>query len=214
MLKFFPAIILIQMITALMIVVALNWSNDYQLMAVIVVFILIIAVLAAFWITHIAREMVRDERLKIYQRHAQEREQMLVTAEQEKAGIVAEKSRLQEQHAREREQILLDAERAKAAATAENYQQMEKAVRKAHRAANFKVGAAVTLTAAAGGVMLFSQLVTIGMVVLVASGSGLAGYLVRARHERLYRSKQALLTQPEASAPSGKQRFLQNNSDQ
>jgi ABC-type multidrug transport system fused ATPase/permease subunit len=193
--KFFPAIILIQLITAMMVMTALNWSADYQLLAVIALFAVIVAVLAAFWIAHIALEMVRDERQKIYQQHAQEREQMLVTAEQEKADIVAEKSQLQQNHAREREQILLDAERAKAAMVEENYQKMEEAVRKAHSKANLKVGAAFALTAAAGGVMLFSQLLTVGIMVLVASSSGLAGYLARARHERLSRYRQLYLQQ-------------------
>ena len=52
------------------------------------------------------------------------------------------------------------------------------------------MGAAFAAAVGAGGIMVFSQLVTVGMMVLVASGSGLAGYLARARHERLSRNKQ------------------------
>ena len=114
----------------------------------------------------------------------------MLNAEREKAGIAEERSKLQERHARERERILLEAERDKANVVTESYRHLEKEIRRAHGKANFKVGVAFTLAAAAGGVMVFSQLVTVGMMVLVASGSGLAGYLTRARHERLSRQKQ------------------------
>jgi hypothetical protein len=51
------------------------------------------------------------------------------------------------------------------------------------------MGVICTLATVTGGVLIFSQLITVGMMVLVASGSGLAGYLARARHERLSREK-------------------------
>ncbi len=60
----------------------------------------------------------------------------------------------------------------------------------------FKVGLAFSAAAIAGGVMIFSQLVTVGVMVLVASGSGLSGYILRARHEQVSRRKQLALTGP------------------
>ncbi|WP_152555613.1 hypothetical protein [Methylomarinum vadi] len=189
MFKFLPGIVLIQLITGFMVVAAFNWSRDVQLVVVIVLFCLIVGLLAAFWFAYIARDMYKNELQQMHERHAQEREKLLLKAEREKAGIAEEQSKLQERHARERERILLEAEREKAHVVTESYRQLEKEIRKAHARANFKVGAAFTLAAAAGGVMVFSQLVTVGMMVLVASGSGLAGYLARARHERLSRKK-------------------------
>ncbi len=189
MLKFLPGIVLIQLITALMLVAAFNWSRDVQLVIVIVFFCLIVGLLAAFWFAYIARDMYRNELLEMREKHAREREKILLNAEREKAGIAEERSKLQQQHARERERILLQAEREKSDVVTESYRQLEKEIRKAHARANLKVGAAFTVAAAAGGVMLFSQLVTVGMMVLVASGSGLAGYLARARHERLSRKQ-------------------------
>ena len=50
---------------------------------------------------------------------------------------------------------------------------------------NFGTGKAIDWAVGIGGIMIISQLVTIGMMMLVASGSGLAGYLVRARQDRL-----------------------------
>lgn len=172
-----------------MVVAAFNWSPDVQLVIVIILFCLIVGLLAAFWFAYIARDIYKNEVQQMRERQAQEREKLLVNAEREKAGIAEERSKLQERHARERERILLEAEREKAHVVTESYRQLEKEIRKAHARANLKVGAAFTVAAAAGGVMVFSQLVTVGMMVLVASGSGLAGYLARARHERLSRKK-------------------------
>ena len=93
----------------------------------------------------------------------------MLNAEREKASIAEERSKLQEQHARERERILLDAERAKASIATESYRPMELEIRKAHARANFKVGAAFAVANAVGGVMIFSQLITVGMMVLIAS---------------------------------------------
>lgn len=168
---------------------AFSWSKDTQLLIVLGLFALIIAVLAAFWFSSIARDMFQEDHRVLLERYSQERERMLLQAEREKADIASEKSQLQEQHAKEREQILLAAEREKAHFASESYRQLEKEIRKAHSKANLKVAGAFSLAAAAGGLMIFSQLITVGMMVLVASGSGLAGYLARARHERLSRQK-------------------------
>ena len=172
-----------------MVLAAMNWQQDPQLLAVMVLFSLIVGILAAFWFAYIARDMHKQEQQRMLERHAQERENILLNAEREKANIVSERSKLQEQHARERERLLLEAEREKAGIVSESYRQLEKAIRKAHAKANFKVGLAFLVATAAGGVMIFSQLITVGMMVLVASGSGLAGYLARARHERIAQNK-------------------------
>ena len=82
--------------------------------------------------------------------------------------------------------ILLAAEREKATIALQSYRNQEKELRKAHAKANFKAGVICSLAAA---VLIFSQLITVGMMVLIASGSGLAGYMARARYERLSSDK-------------------------
>ena len=190
MLKFLPGIIFIQLVTIGLMLMAVNWSHDFQLIIVIAVIAIISAILAAFWFSSIARNIYNDEQAQVLERHAQEREQFLREAEREKSSIIEEKSQLQDLHAREREKMLLAAEREKASITAESYRKIEKETRKAHSRANFKVGMAFAVAAGAGGIMIFSQLVTVGAMLLVASGSGLSGYILRARHERLSRSRQ------------------------
>jgi uncharacterized membrane protein YraQ (UPF0718 family) len=187
--KFLLGIIVIQLVTAITVIAALNWLQDPQFIAVVVLLSLIMALLAAFWFVYIGRDLHKNELQKTQERHAFERERILLNAEREKASITAERSKLQEQHARERERILLAAEREKSDIALQSYRNQEKEIRKAHAKANFKAGVICTLAAATGGALIFSQLITVGMMVLIASGSGLAGYLARARHERLSRDK-------------------------
>jgi len=193
MFQFLPGIILIQLVTGGLVLATFNWSQDIQLIIVLAAIALISAVLTAFWFSSIARNLFHNEQAFMMERHALDREKILKEAEQEKAVVQNEKSQMQDLHARERESILLDAERDKAKTVSESYEKIEKESRKAHGRANLKVGAAFALAAGAGGVMIFSQLITVGVMFLVASGSGLTGYLMRARHDRLSRKKQLAL---------------------
>ncbi|MCK5354389.1 MAG: hypothetical protein KAJ63_04675 [Methyloprofundus sp.] len=193
--KFLPGIIFVQLVTSGLVLMAFNWSHDFQLMIVIVVITLLSGVLAAFWFASIARNLYIDDQATLLQRHAQDRESMLKESEREKADVIKETSELREQHARDRERILLDAERDKANTVAESYRKIVEESRRAHAKANFKVGLAFAAAVGAGGVMIFSQLITVGAMVLVASGSGLGGYILRARHEQISRKKQLAVSE-------------------
>lgn len=156
MFKFFPGILLIQLVTAGLVFISIRWSQDPQLIIVVVVFGLILAVLTTFWFGSIVQNMQQSTHAKMQAKHAQDRERILRRAEREKAQV-----------------------------TSESYRQIEKASQKAVAKTNFKMGAALAVAIGAGGFMILSQLVTVGMMVLVASGSGLAGYLIRVRQDRL-----------------------------
>ena len=161
MFKFLPGIILIQLVTAGLVYAAILQSEQRQLVVVIIFLSFLVSILASFWFSAIARDMHKEEIIRIQEQHARDREKLLVNAEREKADI----------------------------ATA-SYQKIEKETRKVHARANFKVGAAFAAAMGAGGLMIFTQLVTVGVMILIASGSGLAGYLMRARQERLSKRKQ------------------------
>lgn len=213
--KFLPGIIFVQLLTSGLVLMAFNWSYDFQLIIVIVVIALISAILAAFWFASIARNLYIDDQAILLERHAQDRESIRKESEREKADVIKEKSQLKEQHASERERILLDAEREKARTIAESYQKIAEESRKAHAKANFKVGVAFAAAVGAGGVMIFSQLITVGMMVLVASGSGLSGYILRARHEHLSRKKQLATNEQKMlthqALMSSSQKYLQED---
>ena len=214
MLQFLPGIILIQIVTAGLMLTGFNWSHDIQLIIVIAVIALISAALTAFWFASVARNMFNDQQTVMMQQHAHDREKILKETELEKNLVMHEKSQLQGDHARERERILLDAEKDKAETISESYRKIEKESKKAHGKANLKVGLAVAVAAGAGGIMIFSQLITVGVMLLVASGSGLSGYILRARHDRISRNKQLMAIEQNLIAGSSSelaaQAFLQN----
>ena len=194
MLKFLPGILLIQFVTIGLMLMAFNWSQDIQLIIVIIVIGLISAILVSFWFSSVALNFSIDEQAQIVEKHVHDREKMIKETEKVKTDVMIEKSQLQDQHAREREKILLDAEREKSSVVEESYKKIEKESRKAHSKANLKVGLAFTAALGVSGVMIFSQLITVGVMFLVASGSGLSGYVLRARHDRLSRNKQLFIT--------------------
>lgn len=155
MFKFLPGILLIQVVTAGLVLISLRWWQEPQLIVVIVVFAIIVAILTTFWFGSIASSIQQSTQAKMQAKHAQDREKIIRRAEREKAKV-----------------------------TSKSYQQREKFAQQASAKANFKVGAAFAAAAGVGGLMIFSQLVTVGAMVLIASGSGLAGYLLRMRQDR------------------------------
>jgi Flp pilus assembly protein TadB len=156
MFKFLPGILLIQLVTAGLVLICIRWSQEPQFIIVTIAFAIIFAVLTTFWFGSIVQNIQKSTHAKLQEKHAQDREKIIRRAEREKAKV-----------------------------TSESYQQREKAIQKASAKANFRVGAAFALAIGAAGFMIFSQMVTVGLMVLVASGSGLAGYLFRMRQDRL-----------------------------
>ncbi len=198
---FLPGLILLQLITTALVLAAMG-LEDIQLSWVLVGIGLICAVLTAFWFSAIASNLFNEELKLLLDKHTAEKTRLVKQAEQEKAHIAQQKLKLQDQHARERENILLEAEQEKRRMLEESYRKIEQETRKANRRANLKVGLAFGLAATAGGVMIVSQLVTLGMMVMVATGSGLTGYIIRARHERLaYKNKRLLQNLGHAAPP-------------
>ena len=161
MFKFLPGILLIQLGTAGLVFIGINWLHEPQLIIVLIAFAIIFAVLTTFWFGSIVSNLHNSTHAK-----------------------------LQAKHAKDRERILLKAERDKAKISSKSFQQVDKASKNAHAKANFKVGAAVAVAVGAGGIMILSQLFTVGVMILIASGSGLAGYLTRVRQERLTSNNQ------------------------
>jgi hypothetical protein len=155
MLKFLAGIIIVQLVTIAVFFAVTRAElnlNDTQLMLTIGLLEILFSVPAAFWFSSIGR-----------QRHMQEMET------------------IKEAHAREREQILVNAERQKARVISKSQKQLLKEARRTHAAANFKVGAAFAGALAVGAVMLYSQFVTFGLLIMTTAGGGLAGYLIRGK---------------------------------
>lgn len=184
MFKFLPGIILVQIITASLVYIAINWSLEPQLIITLVIFSFIIAILITFWFESIVSHIHHTSQAK-----------------------------LQEKHAKEREKILLNAEREKAKIVEKNSKKINKSTKVIIAKANFKVGLAVAAAVGVGAIMIMSQLVTVGMMMFVASGSGLVGYLARSKQEYLTNDKK-LNTENlilEDLKPAKKKLSLRNN---
>lgn len=154
MLKFLPGLLLMQAITVCILLLAPVDLSGWGWLRVVVP-IVIVAALMAFWFGALASNMRQTE-----------------------------VQRLHEAHAREREQIRVNAERAKHKVTQEAHQKIEKEIKRTTAKANFKVGAAVAGVAAVGGFLLLTQFITLGLLMMTAAGGTLGGYVLRLRQEK------------------------------
>jgi Flp pilus assembly protein TadB len=154
MLKFIPGILLLQVITiALVLIAPADLENWGWLRLAIPV--LIIGFLTAFWFGSIA-------------------------AHQRKNEI----SRLNEDHAKERETIRVSAERAKTKLVKQAQRKTLQEVRRSSRQANIKIGLAFAGAAGLGGLLILTQFMSLGLLTLTTVGGALGGYLLRIRQEK------------------------------
>ncbi len=154
MLKFIPGILLLQVITiALVLIAPADLENWGWLRLAIPV--LIVGFLTAFWFGSIAAHQRKDEigRLKDY--HAKERETILVNAERSKTKLVkqAQRKTLQE-------------------------------VRRSSTRANVKIGLAFAGAAGLGGLLILTPFMSLGLLTLSSVGGALGGYILRIRQEK------------------------------
>lgn len=154
MLKFLPGILLLQVVTvALVLIAPVNLADWGWLRLAIPV--LIVGLLTAFWFGAVAAHQRKDEI-----------------------------SRLQENHAKEREGILMNAERAKAKIVKQAHQETLQEVRRTSTQAKIKVGLAFAGAAGIGGLLLLTQFMTLGLLMLTTAGGALGGYVLRIRQEK------------------------------
>ena len=168
--RFFFAVFLIQLATIGLFYAAVQAGglDNRQLILTIGLLELLFTLLASFWMSSMARQHHQDQLDAIKEAHAREREEIRVHAERQKTRFVNRKNK----------ELLNNQRRTDAAA-------------------NFKIGAVFAASILFGAAMLYTQLVTFGLLVLSTSGGALAGYLFRGR--RLARRQ----NQPPAIAPPG-----------
>ena len=154
MLKFIPGILILQVITIALVLIApadpANW--DWLRRAIPV---LIAGFLTAFWFGSIAAHQRRDEI-----------------------------NRLKEHHAKQRETIRIKAERAKTRFVKQTHRKTLQQTRRAARRANIKVGLAFAGVAAVGGALIMTQFMSVGLLLLTSAGGALGGYMLRVRQEK------------------------------
>ena len=153
MLKYFFAILLIQIITVALVLLTpdeLQGAGWLQLALPL----LLISIVAAFWFDSMAAHLRKDHLARADRRFAKEREKIHVNAERAKTRVVKQ---AQKDIARE--------------------------AKTTHAKASFKVGAAFAGAIGAGALMLLIGSMTLGLSILTTAGGAMGGYLYRARKE-------------------------------
>lgn len=168
MLKFIPGILLLQVITIVLVLIAPSKMENWAWLRLAIP-VLIAGFLTAFWFGSIAAQARKDQI-----------------------------SRLKENHAKDRETIRLNAERAKTRLVKQAQRKTLHEVRRAGRRANIRVGLAFAGVAGLGGLLLLTQFMSIGVLMLTTAGGALGGYMLRIRQEK---GKLQLLHQGRDAAP-------------
>ena len=154
MLKFIPGILILQVITIVLVLIAPADLADWGWLRLAVP-VLIAGFLTAFWFGSLSAHQRKDEI-----------------------------SRLRENHAKERETIRVNAERAKTRMVKQTQRKTIQEVRRSARQTNIKIGLAFAGVAGLGGVLILTQFMSLGLLVLTTAGGALGGYVLRLRQEK------------------------------
>lgn len=154
MLKFLPGILLLQAITVALVLIAPAELGGWGWLRLLIP-VGIVGALTAAWLSSLAAHHNKDEI-----------------------------SRLQECHAKEREALRVNAERAKYRVIKQAHQETIQEVRRSSTEANIKVGMAFAGAAGIGGLLLLTQFITLGLLMLTTAGGALGGYVFRIRQEK------------------------------
>ena len=154
MLKFIPGILILQVVTIALVLVGRSDMADWGWLRMAIP-ILVAGLLTAFWFGSIAAQRFKDDI-----------------------------SRLKEKHAKERENIRVNAERAKTRLVKQTQRKTRQKARRSSLQSNFKVGLAFAGAAGLGAVLVLTQFMSLGLLILTTAGGALGGYLMRIRQEK------------------------------
>ena len=154
MIRFFIGIVVIQLATVALVMLAPNDLEGIAWLRLLVP-LFVVAIFSAFWFSSIANHKSKDNL-----------------------------SSLQAKHAKEREKLQVNAERAKTRMVKKTQQQIAKEAKLTHGKANFKVGATLAAAMGFGALMLLIEMLTLGIMTLTTAGGALGGYLYRGNKER------------------------------
>ncbi len=161
MLKYLPGILIIQAATVAMTLAAIK-SGDQEFWLAVCLLALIVGLVTAFWFSSIASHAKKDALAHAKDEFYKEREKLRVNAERQKTRIIRK-----------------------------SHEEIRKETNRAHARSSFKLGAGFIGIVAAGSLMIFSQLLTLGLLTMAIGGGALGGYLIRVRQEIVSRRKEA-----------------------
>ena len=162
MLKYLLGILIIQAATVAMTLAAIQ-TDTRELWLAVLLLAFIIGLVTALWFTSVAGHAKKDALAQARDEFSKEREKLRVNAERQKTRLIRK-----------------------------SHEEIRKETNRAHASSNFKLGAGFIGIVAAGALMIFSQLLTLGFLTLAFGGGALGGYLLRVRQEAVSRHKEAI----------------------
>ncbi len=149
--KFLMGIVLVQLITVVLFMLSPDSLDETALLRLIVP-LFFISLMVAFWFSSLVENFKKD------------------AVEKVKEGFL-----------KERENLLVKAERAKTRVVKQAQKEIAKEAKVTHAKANFKVGAAFAGVLGIGALFVFAQMITVGLMVMTATGGAMGGYIWRGK---------------------------------
>ena len=149
--KFFLGIVLVQIITVILVLLSDN-SLDSMGILRLAIPILGISMMVSFWFSSLAEHFKKDAIGKLNSNFAKEREKLKVNAEKAKTKVIKEAQK----------DIAYEAKTT-------------------HAKANFKVGMSFAGVLAVGGLFVFAQMMTMGLLMMTTAGGAIGGYYWRGK---------------------------------
>ncbi|MCK4442363.1 MAG: hypothetical protein KAU90_10175 [Sulfurovaceae bacterium] len=149
--KFFFGIVLVQMITVILVLLYDNNLDSIGMLRLTIP-ILAISMMVSFWFSSLVEHFKKDAIEKLKSNFAKERETLKVNAEKAKTKIIKE---AQKDIAHE--------------------------AKTTHAKANFKVGMSFAGALAVGGLFVFAQMMTVGLLMMTTAGGAIGGYYWRGK---------------------------------
>lgn len=176
MLRYFPGIVLVQLVT-----LALFWVNRSGSIEEILLRAglpaLFIACVTALWLSTIGRMDSERQQSKLKEEHFNERENLNRKIERVRSDSLqqasADKAQIIERAHSERERLVR-----------QTHKEIIKQERRVSRRANVKVGLAFMAMTGVGVILLITELLTLGLLTITTAGGAMGGYLMRWRQTR------------------------------
>jgi len=149
--KFFFGIVLVQTITVILVLLS-NDNLDSMGILRLAIPILSISLMVSFWFSSLTEYFKKDAIDKLNSKFAKERETLKVNAEKAKTKVIKEAQK----------DIAYEAKTT-------------------HAKANFKVGISFAGALAVGGLFVFAQMMTIGLLMMTTAGGAIGGYYWRGK---------------------------------
>ena len=153
-LKLLAAVLFVQGLTAAL-VFAITQSESYEFQITVAALCFGMGVLASFWLSAISAAVQANAMAKAEERFARTRERLKVRAEKEKIKIVQD-----------------------------NHRTLLRERHKLKRKSDLKAATSFAGVIGLGALLVFSQFVTLGLLLLATGGGAAGGYVLRLRQER------------------------------